>query len=131
MFQITELVEPVLDTTVEAGPGFWDILTEIPLSDMTGVQVLLLGAILWVSFGVVKSLFSPAKQGAAILQDTAKSILHPYKAAASKTVCLHCGRTLDKCVCPTNKGVSLRNRLKKHKQELKIIKLQKKAAKLK
>jgi hypothetical protein len=125
------LETPIVDTSVETSSGFWSILTDIPLADMTGVQVLLLGAILWVSFGVVKSLFGPAKQGVTIVKNASSAILHPYKTIASKTTCLHCGRTLDKCVCTTNKGVSIRKRLKKHKQELKIIKLQKKAARLK
>ena len=51
------------------------------------------------------------------------------KNRASKKVCLHCGRTLDKCICPANKGLSNSKKLKKHKLEVRALKLAKKAKK--
>ena len=76
----------------------------------------------------LKALVKPTK---AVVAGTGKVVVNVFrkqtiKHKASKATCLHCGRTLDKCVCADMKDLSLRKRLKKHKLEVKALKLQKK-----
>jgi hypothetical protein len=109
--------------------SLWEGLFSTPIAELNAVQVGVLGLLSFGGIKVLQLLFKTSKAGAKVVFKGAKSFLHVLspKHRASKTVCLHCGRTLDKCVCPSNKGLSYSQRLKKHKLEVKALQLAKKA----
>jgi hypothetical protein len=118
----------IMEVTPVAETGsFWDIFTSTPVAEMTGIQILLLAGFLWLAISLVKALFKPAKRGVEVAKNVGTAVVHPYRTMCAHETCLHCGRTLDKCVCASNKGVSYRKRLKKHRSEKKLIKLQQRA----
>jgi len=109
--------------------SLWEGLFTTPIAGLNAVQI---GVLVILSFGIIKVLnilFKTSKAGAKVLGKSAKGLLYVLspKHRASKKVCLHCGRTLDKCVCPSNKGLSYSQRLKKHRLEVKALQLAKKA----
>jgi len=103
----------------------WQGLFNTPLAELNGVQVGILGLFFALGWQVLKVLFKTSKTGAKSFSKIGKKVLFSFspKAKAAKTVCLHCGRTLDKCTCPSNKGLSMAKRLKKHNLEIKAAKL--------
>ena len=110
--------------------SLWEGLFSTPIAELNAVQIGVLVLLFLLGWQVLKVLFETSKTGAKTVTKGTKKFLGLFsvKSRASKTVCLHCGRTLDKCVCPSNKNLSLKKRLKKHKLEVKAAKL---AAKLK
>jgi hypothetical protein len=108
--------------------SLWEGIFSTPLAELNGVQLGILVLFFALGWQVLKVLFKTSKDGAKSVGKVAKKVVYSFssKAKASKTVCLHCGRTLDKCVCPSNKGLSLSKRLKKHKLEVKALKLSQK-----
>jgi hypothetical protein len=105
--------------------SLWEGIFSTPIAELNGVQVGILVLAFMLGWQVLKVLFETSKKGVATLSKTSKKVLFSFspKARAAKTVCLHCGRTLDKCVCPSNKNLSLSKRLKKHKLEAQAAKL--------
>ncbi len=103
----------------------WDGRFE--LGTLSPLQFALLLGYIYVAFRFIKHLLGIAGNGATVTVKTLGKILTYRKRKMASTICPHCGRTLDKCVCPSNKGLSLRVRYKKYKLELKA---RKKAAKL-
>lgn len=105
--------------------SLWEGIFSTPLAELTGVQVGILVLVYLLLWQVLKVLFKTSKNGAKVVSKAAKKVLFSFspKARAAKTVCIHCGRTLDKCVCPSNKNLSYSKRLKKQKLEIKAAKL--------
>jgi hypothetical protein len=101
--------------------NFWAIFTTQEVASMTGLEVILLALITLGILKAVKYAFSSAKDGANVVVKFGSNITHFNKHRASKITCTHCGRTLDKCVCANNKGVSYGKRISKHKKEQKLL----------
>jgi hypothetical protein len=109
--------------------SLWEGLFSTPIAELNAVQVGVLGLLSFGGIKVLQLLFKTSSAGAKVVAKVTKGFFHVLspKHRASKKVCMHCGRTLDKCVCPSNKGLSNSQRLKKHKLEVKALQLAKKA----
>lgn len=103
--------------------NFWEILSEYPLAYLTGLEFIFLLAFVYGSYKLAKYMFKTVFSGLSTSGSIVKKMAHYNQVRASKIVCPHCGRTLDKCVCPTNKGVSNGERIRKYKKEKKARKL--------
>jgi hypothetical protein len=116
-----EIIQSVLDYLA----FLWTGLFSTSVSDLNGVQIGVLVLFYLLGWQLLKGLFRTSKKGVVVLASGTGKVLSLFskKTRASKTVCLHCGRTLDKCICQSNKNLSLGKRLKKHKLELKALKL--------
>jgi len=101
--------------------NFWEIFTSQEVASMTGLQVVVLAFIIYALFGLLKNGVNYGKQGVKVVVKTGSDIVHFNKAHASRINCIHCGRTLDKCVCANNKGVSYGKRIRKQKKEQKLL----------
>jgi len=86
--------------------------------------LIIVGGLVFLVYKGLVRLFGVAKKGAAITLSASKKLLKVFsvKERASKTVCIHCGRTMVNCVCSSNKSVSLGKRLKRQKLEIKLRK---------
>jgi hypothetical protein len=116
-----EIIESVLEYL-----GFlWSGLFSRPISELNGVQIGVLVLVYLLGWQVLKVLYKTSRKGASVIVTGTGNFLKLFstKTKASKTVCLHCGRTLDKCICQSNKTLSLSKRLKKHKLELRALKI--------
>jgi hypothetical protein len=104
--------------------GFWERFTTESLMEMTPLELLIFVGFSFLAYKLAVLLLVRAKNGAVVSARVVGKLLSHFsvKARASRTVCIHCGRTMDKCVCATNKGVSLGRRLRKQKLELKLKK---------
>lgn len=107
---------------------FFEEIFKKEISKLTVPQLLVIVGLVLLVVVTLKALVKPTK---AVVAGTGKVVANVFKKQtikykASKATCLHCGRTLDKCVCVDMKDLSLRKRLKKHKLEVKALKLQKK-----
>jgi hypothetical protein len=104
--------------------NIWENIFDKPLLELRYSQIILLVIISYAAFKALGVVGKTAGSGTKALAKgfvAAAAYVSP-KGRASRTVCLHCGRTLDKCVCPTNKGLSYSKRLRKHSLELKLRK---------
>lgn len=108
--------------------GFWQKFTTESLVDMTPLELLIFVGLSVAAYRVAVVLLSTARDGAVSVAAVSGRVLSHFsvKSRASRTTCIHCGRTIDKCVCATSKGVSLGRRLRRQNLE---IKLRKKLAK--
>jgi len=99
---------------------FWEILGT-PLAEISVLHLVIVSGFSVLIFFVLKSTIKVLREGYNASKKLAKKGISKLrlKNRAAKLTCLHCGRTLDKCVCNSNKGVSLRKRVRKHKKELK------------
>jgi hypothetical protein len=104
--------------------NFWEIISTQPLSEMTPLEFFVLAIFSFFLFLIFKQIFSIAHEGAKTTWKSAKSLIGWRKRRMAKVVCPRCGRHLEKCQCPTNKGLSLKKRYKKYKAEKKLQKLQ-------
>jgi hypothetical protein len=118
-----------MDIIIEYFASLWDGLFNTPFQDLVIPQIWIAVIITLGFISVFKIIFKSARTGSKVILNGAKSSLRIFspKHRASKYTCLHCGRTLDKCVCPTNKDVSYAKRIKKHKLELKALQAAKRA----
>jgi hypothetical protein len=100
--------------------SFWEMLGK-PLMEVTPLELIFTAAFAVGIFFIFKALFKVAGQGYKASVKVGKKLLSGWtpKARAAKITCNHCGRTLDKCVCASNKGVSNFKRIRKYKKELK------------
>jgi rRNA maturation protein Nop10 len=98
----------------------WDGRFE--MGSLTPLQFALLLGYIYLAFRFLSHIFGTAKKGVVVTGKALGRLLTANKRKMAETVCPHCGRTLDKCVCPSNKGLSLRTRYKKYKLELKARK---------
>jgi hypothetical protein len=117
-----------MDQLLQYLGSLWEGIFNTPLAELNGVQLGILVLFFALGWQVLKVLFNTSKDGAKSFSKISKKALYSFspKAKAAKTVCIHCGRTLDKCVCPSNKNLSYAKRLKKQKLELRAIKLSEK-----
>ncbi len=108
--------------------GFWQKFTTESLVDMTPLELLIFVGLSFAAYKLAVLLFAKASSGAVVsARVVGKALSHfSVKSRASRTSCIHCGRTIDKCVCATSKGLSLGRRLRRQNLE---IKLRKKLAK--
>jgi hypothetical protein len=104
--------------------NFWDIISNQPLMQMTPLEFFVLAIFSFFLFLLLKQLFVVSAQGAKTSWKHAKKLVGWRKRKMANTICPRCGRTLERCTCPSNKGVSLRKRYKKYKAEKKLQKLQ-------
>jgi hypothetical protein len=102
--------------------NFWEIFTTQELAYMTGLEVVMLTLITLGTLRVLKYSLATAKTGATVIVKTGGSLGKVNQIRASKIVCNHCSRTLDKCVCANNKGVGFGKRISKYKKEQKLLK---------
>jgi hypothetical protein len=118
-----------MEILIEYFASLWEGLFNTPFQELVIPQIWIAVIISLGFVAAVKVIFKSAKTGGRVVFEGAKSSLKVFspKHRASKHVCLHCGRTLDKCVCPTNKDVSYSKRIKKHKLEVKALKAAKQA----
>jgi len=109
--------------------GLWEGLFNKPLMELNAPQIFILVLLSYGFFLAFKVIFASSKTGVKVIYSGASGILKAVspKHRASKVTCLHCGRTLDKCTCQGNKDVSFSKRLKKHKLELKALKVARRA----
>jgi polyferredoxin len=119
-----EFLVEIFNFVFEWFSGIWENIFEAPLLGLRYSQVVVLLIITYLGFKALGIVGNSAKRGAAALSKGTSSALEYVspKGRASRTVCLHCGRTLDKCVCQSNKGLSFSKRLRKHKLEIKLRK---------
>jgi polyferredoxin len=114
----------ILQIVGEWFSGVWEGIFRTGIGEMTAPQAAIIAGLGYVGLRAAKLVGSSAKKGT-VAVGKAVSATAAYvspKGRASRTVCLHCGRTLDKCVCQSNKGLSFSKRLRKHKLEIKLRK---------
>jgi hypothetical protein len=89
--------------------------------EMKASHLILLTILLVSGFALLKAIAKSLKEGSATTLRFTKKIfgLFSAKKRASNMICNYCGRTLDQCSCPSNRGVSMRKRIKKYKLEKK------------
>jgi hypothetical protein len=119
-----EFILEIFNLIAEWFGGIWENIFSTPLFQLRYSQIIVLAIISYLAFRALGIVGKTAKKGAAaVSRGVASGIEYVSpKGRASRTVCLHCGRTLDKCICPTNKGLSYSKRLRKHGLELKLRK---------
>jgi len=103
----------------------WKELFELSLMEMTASHLILLTIILVGGFTALKVIGKRLKEGSSTIFASAKKLTKGLSAKerASHFTCSKCGRTLDKCVCPSNKDLSFSKRIKKYKLEQKARKI--------
>lgn len=119
-----EFILGLFDFIVEWFSGIWDNIFATPLLELRYSQVIVLIIITYASLkalGIVGKSAHKGSVAAAKAVGSAALYISP-RGRASRTVCIHCGRTLDKCVCQSNKGLSFSKRLRKQGLELKLRK---------
>jgi len=99
---------------------FWNDLFQRPISELNFVHVIILIAIAFVGFKLLKFILKYLLKGLKAVGTAILGIFSP-KAKCSKTLCRHCQRTLDKCVCNSNRGKSYFVRLYRYNREGKNI----------
>lgn len=104
--------------------NFWEIISTQPLMEMTPLQFFVLALFSFFFFLILKQLFSVSSQGAKTSWKALKKLPGLRKRKMAKTICPRCGRTLEHCQCPGNKGLTVKQRYKKYKAEQKLQKLQ-------
>ena len=99
----------------------WNDLFELQLMEMKAAHLILLTILLVSGFVLLKAMANSMKEDSSASVKFTKRAVSAFspKKRASKIVCNHCGRTLDQCACPSNKGVSMSKRIKKYKLEQK------------
>lgn len=119
-----EFIVGIFNFILEWFSGIWENIFATPLFQLRYSQVIVLLIITYLAFKALGIVGRTAHKGsiAAAKAVRAAAVYVSPKGVASRTVCIHCGRTLDKCVCQSNKGLSFSKRLRKQKLELKLRK---------
>jgi hypothetical protein len=109
--------------------GLWENIFQKQFVELTIPQIWIALAVTLGVVYLIKIILGVSKKGTVVILNGAKGGLKLFSAKyrASKVTCLHCGRTLDKCVCPSNKDAKYSKRLRRHSLELKALKAAKKA----
>jgi polyferredoxin len=117
-----EFIVGIFNFLLEWFSGIWENIFATPLLELRYSQIVVLAIITYIGFRALGIVGRSAHKGSVAIGKAIKSaaVYVSPKGRASRTVCLHCGRTLDKCVCQSNKGLSFSKRLRKHKLELKL-----------
>jgi len=125
-----------MQALIDVIKNFWQIITnrgpegeilEYNLANLTILQLLLVALFIYLMIKLLKAMFKNTDKALKTSWNGVKKVATWKKRKMLETPCTRCGRTLDKCVCPSNKGLSVSKRYKKHKAELKLQKLQAKA----
>lgn len=104
--------------------GVWENIFNTGLGELSAPQIAILVGLSYAGLKAATVVGKASKKGAVAVGKAVRGAAFYVspKGRASRTVCLHCGRTLDKCVCQSNKGLSYSKRLRKHNLELKLRK---------
>jgi predicted RNA-binding Zn-ribbon protein involved in translation (DUF1610 family) len=115
-----------ISNTIKDILELWDGMFTAPLDELNIIQVGMAAGMVFLGWKALQAIFKSSKTGSQIVVRIGKVVAKTLSAKnrASKIVCPHCGRTLDKCVCPKNKGVSYSKRIKKYRLEQKAKRLQ-------
>ena len=96
--------------------AYFYALFNTPLGEMTFLNLLVAIAIsaviAYILFKVLFCFKSIIKGCKRVTYNT----IHFSKIRCSKVQCPYCGRTLDKCNCAANQGLSYRKRIKRYKK---------------
>jgi hypothetical protein len=104
--------------------GVWEGIFRTGVGSLTAPQIAILAGLGYAGFKAATIVGKASKKGTVALGKAIRGAAFYVspKGVASRTVCIHCGRTLDKCVCQSNKGLSFSKRLRKQKLEIKLRK---------
>jgi hypothetical protein len=104
--------------------GVWEGIFNTELGMLTAPQIAILVGLSYVGVKAARVVGNSTKKGVVAVGKSVKAaaVYVSPKGRASRAVCIHCGRTLDKCVCQSNKGLSFSKRLRKQKLEIKLRK---------
>lgn len=99
--------------------NYWNDLFKRPILELNYVQVIILVIIAFLGYKLLKYLLKILKLGLKVTKRTVDKF--SIKHRCERTQCRHCGRTLDKCVCASNKNHGYFYRYRHHRQETKAI----------
>jgi len=113
--------------------SFWksivDLISNTNISELSVLNLVIIGLVLWILFLLVKFLWKHFfKPGLVAIKNGFYNLSHNAKRKCSKITCKKCGRTLDKCICESNKNLSYNQRLRKYYKEQRALKKAAKAA---
>ena len=99
---------------------FFDFFVKLfttPISELSVYQIAIAAAICVAAFFTLKWLFKFLLAGLKWFGKLFK-LMFSAKARCKKTVCPHCGKTLDKCSCVENKKRGYLSRIVHHNKEM-------------
>jgi len=99
--------------------NFWVIISTKTITELPIVHLLVITVIMIFLFKLLKYMFIVSKQGINKTVQIARRKIKIKKDEKASTFCLGCGRTLEKCICPSKKRMSLNKKYKLYKVELK------------
>lgn len=84
---------------------FTDIFVRLSIGEMNGFELALLVLFSYLGFLLLKKVAKWILTALKVIYHFTKNILSA-KEKCKKIQCVKCGRTLDRCICPQNKGRS-------------------------
>ena len=107
---------------------FFDFFVKLfttPISELSVYEIVIAAAICVGAFFLIKWILKFVWAGLKWFGKLFK-LMFSAKARCKKTVCPHCGKTLDKCSCVENKKRGYLSRLVHHNKEVRAKRINKK-----